>query len=220
MSSTPQLTEFDAPTFVGATAETSIAVTTFDHVYRARPPWDIDGPQPDFARLLDAELICGRVLDIGCGTGENAMYFAHRGLDVTGLDASAAAIERANEKASRRRIPVRFICGDALRLGELGETFDTVTDCGLLHVLSDAQMVRLIAGVRAVLRPGGRLWLMCFSEHSTGNGPRKLTAQRIRSQFARGWEVESLAPARFHTVPGRYVDQPLTAAWLVAVKRV
>jgi hypothetical protein len=57
-------TEFDSPTFVGASAASSIAISHFEEAYRARPPWDIDGPQPDLARLLDAGLIQGRVLDI------------------------------------------------------------------------------------------------------------------------------------------------------------
>ena len=59
--------------------------------------------------LLDAGLIQGRVLDVGRGTGENALFFASRGLHVTGLDASAVAIERAQAKARTRGLSVRFI---------------------------------------------------------------------------------------------------------------
>ena len=134
------LTEFDSPTFDGAHAERSIAISRFDEAYRARPPWDIDGAQPAFARLLDAGHITGRVLDLGCGTGENGLRFASRGLDVTGLDASIVAIDRARTKARGRAVQARFIVGDALSLNELGETFDTVTDSGLLHVLCDQEM--------------------------------------------------------------------------------
>jgi 2-polyprenyl-3-methyl-5-hydroxy-6-metoxy-1,4-benzoquinol methylase len=121
-------TEFDSPTFVGASAANSIAISRFEAAYHGRPPWDIDGPQPDLARLLDAGHIQGRVLDVGCGTGENALFFASRGIDVTGLDASAVAITRAQAKARGRGLSARFIQGDALQLAALGETFDTVTD--------------------------------------------------------------------------------------------
>jgi hypothetical protein len=75
--------EFDSPTFIGASAANSIAVSRFEEAYRSRPPWDIDGPQPQFARLLGAGLIQGRVLDVGCGTGENALFFASQGLVAT-----------------------------------------------------------------------------------------------------------------------------------------
>jgi SAM-dependent methyltransferase len=104
-------TEFDSPTFVGASAASSIAISHFEEAYRARPPWDIDGPQPDLARLFDAGLIQGRVLDIGCGTGENALFFASQGIDVTGpaLDPDGSIARRfvrsiADGLATDRRI--------------------------------------------------------------------------------------------------------------------
>jgi SAM-dependent methyltransferase len=216
-----ELTEFDSPNFVGATRGSSIDVAQFDEAYKARPPWDIDGPQPAFARLAEAGQITGRVLDIGCGTGENALHFASRKLDVAAVDASNVAIERARDKARQRGLTVRFIHGDALALAELRGTFDTITDSGLLHVLSDEQMTQLVHGVHAILRRGARYWLMCFSEHSTGNGPRKLTKQRIATLFEHGWKVHHIDAARFQTIPGRgYQEDPnATAAWLCEIER-
>jgi SAM-dependent methyltransferase len=217
-----QLTEFDSPTFVGATHGSSIGVAKFDEAYKARPPWDIDGPQPAFARLLDAGLITGRVLDIGCGTGEHALHFASRRLDVTAIDASAVAIERAQQKARERGLPVRFIHGDAHAVSELDQTFDTITDSGLLHVLSDDQMAHVVTGLHAALRPGGRYWLLCFSERSTGNGPRKLAKQRIATLFEHGWKIHRIEAAHFQTVAGRgYEEDPnTTAAWLCEIERL
>jgi 2-polyprenyl-3-methyl-5-hydroxy-6-metoxy-1,4-benzoquinol methylase len=215
-------TEFDSPTFVGASAASSIAISHFEEAYRARPPWDIDGPQPDLARLLDAGFIQGRVLDIGCGTGENALFFASRGIDVTGLDASAVAITRAQAKARRRGLSARFIQGDALQLAALGETFDTVTDSGLLHVFSDQEMQQVIRGIHAVLRPSGRYWLMCFSEHATLPGPRRLTKQRIATLFKDGWQIRSIEHAQFEVIAGRGHDEgdKTAAAWLAGIERL
>jgi SAM-dependent methyltransferase len=212
------LTEFDTPDFAGASPAISIAVSQFDAAYRAKPPWDIDGPQPAFARLLRAGLIHGRVLDIGCGTGENALHFASRGLGVTGLDASAVAIGQAQAKARQRRLPARFVRGDARQLAALGETFDTVTDSGLLHVLSDHDMQQVIRGIHAVLRPCGHYWLLCFSEHATGPGPRRLTKQHITTLFNDGWQIKDIQAARFQPVPGRHYEQ-MTAAWLADIER-
>jgi 2-polyprenyl-3-methyl-5-hydroxy-6-metoxy-1,4-benzoquinol methylase len=208
-----QVTAFDSPDFVGATSDSSIDVDQFDDAYKARPPWDIEGPQPAFADLLDTGQITGRVLDIGCGTGENALHFASKHLDVTALDASAVAIERAQDKARQRGLNVRFILSNALALPELGETYDTITDSGLLHVLSDEQSAQLVQALHATLRPGGRYWLLCFSEHSTGNGPRKVTKQRIAALFQHDWKMHRIEAAHFQTVAGRgYEDDPTTTA--------
>jgi cyclopropane fatty-acyl-phospholipid synthase-like methyltransferase len=91
---------------------------------------------------------------------------------------------------------------DALRLAALAETFDTVTDSGLLHVFSDQDMELLIRGVHAVLRPAGLYWLMCFSEHATFPGPRRLTQQHIATLFKDGWQIRSIEHARFEVWGG------------------
>lgn len=130
----PGETSFHAPDARSADQSQSIPIARFDAAYAGgRPPWDIDGPQPAFVRLLDAGAITGRVLDVGCGTGEHALLFASRGLDVVGIDASAIAIDRAAEKARARGLAVRFVGGDVEQLDALGETFTTITDSGCLH---------------------------------------------------------------------------------------
>jgi 2-polyprenyl-3-methyl-5-hydroxy-6-metoxy-1,4-benzoquinol methylase len=74
----------------------------FDDAYRGTPPWDIGRRQPAFVELALAGEIVGRVLDVGCGTGENALYLAQKGLVVAGVDGSPRAIHKAKEKAAER----------------------------------------------------------------------------------------------------------------------
>jgi SAM-dependent methyltransferase len=208
MGDVPGQTSFHGADAGGADQHASIAVSRFDEAYAVgRPPWDIDGPQPDFRRLVDDAALSGRVLDLGCGTGEHAMFFASRGLDALGIDASEIAIARASEKARSRGLAARFAVVDAERLAGLGATFDTITDSGCLHTLSDSAMARAVDGAHEVLRPGGTYWLMCFSEHATAPGPRRMTQQAIKDLFGEGWEVESIEAAP-RSGPGIAGDPP------------
>lgn len=112
----------------------------WDEAYREVPPWDVGRPQPAFEALVrDGEIRPGRVLDVGCGTGENALMLARNGCDVTGIDIVEHAIEIARSKSAKRHIEARFVVGNALDLDQrFGEgTFDTVIDSGLFHALSD-----------------------------------------------------------------------------------
>ena len=74
----------------------------FEKAYQGQAPWDIGEPQPEFVRLAESGAIEGTVLDVGCGTGENALYLAARGHDVWGIDFVPKAIELARDKAIQR----------------------------------------------------------------------------------------------------------------------
>src|SRR6266545_1582786 len=109
----------------------------FDALYAGTPPWDIGRPQPAFLALAQEGAVRGRMLDVGCGTGEHVLMAAGLGLEATGVDAAATAIDAARRKARDRGLTARFLVWDALRLAALGELFDTVLDSGLFHVFQD-----------------------------------------------------------------------------------
>jgi SAM-dependent methyltransferase len=168
----------------------------FETAYAGTPPWDIGRPQPEFLALADTGGLAGRVLDVGCGTGEHALMAAERGHDVTGLDAAPTAIERARRKAVERGLSARFVLGDALALQELGESFDTVLDCGLFHVFSDADRVRYADSLASVSPPGSRLHVLCFSDEvPPGPGPRRVRREELVACFSGGWDVVEIRPA-------------------------
>ncbi len=159
--------------------------STFEKLYEGQPRWEIGRPQKG---ILDvADRITGSVLDAGCGTGENALLFTRRGNKVTGIDFLAEPISRAKEKASERGLTATFLVMDALALKELPEVFDSVIDSGLFHVFSDDDRRRYVEGLSAVLQPGGRLFLLCFSDDEPGEqGPRRVSRKEIEDAFAEG----------------------------------
>ena len=147
-------------------------------------PWDIGRPQPAFVRLADEGRLTGRLLDAGCGTGENgAAGSGSRGADVTGIDVAPTAIARARAKASERGLTARFEVADALDLGRLGLTADTVIDSGVFHVFGDDDRARYVASLAAGAETGPRLLPHVLQRSAARDlGP----APRPRGRVARG----------------------------------
>ena len=177
-------------------------------------PWYIGRPQPAFQELADRDRLAGRVLDVGCGTGEHALMAAAIGLDAMGVDAAAPAIELAKRKAAERGLSPRFLVWDALELAALGESFDTVLDCGLFHVFDDSERPRFVAALRASMPAGAWYYLLCFSDLQPGDwGPRRIRQDEIRASFIDGWRVDAIEPARLDvTIEPGHVE-----AWLASI---
>jgi SAM-dependent methyltransferase/predicted enzyme related to lactoylglutathione lyase len=183
------------------------------------PPWDIGRPQPAFVRLAEAGALAGVLLDAGCGTGEHTILAARHGARALGIDVSPLAVDIARRKAIERGVDTSFQVLDVLRLVTLGEAFDTVVDSGLFHVFDDSARARYVTALRAVLRPGGHLHLMCFSDRQPGDwGPRRVTEGELRAAFGFGWRIGSLAPDHFDINPG--LGSLVAEAWLADIVRL
>jgi SAM-dependent methyltransferase len=172
----------------------------FEAMYAGQAPWDIGRPQKPFIAVADQ--VNGTVLDAGCGTGDNAIFFAERGCKVIGIDFLELPIERAKRKSAQRNVQVQFLVKDALTLKDWAERFDNAIDCGLFHVFSDDDRRRYVEGMATVLKPRGRLFLMCFSDEEPGTqGPRRISRKELHDSFAAGWRIESIEPSRFEVRP-------------------
>jgi SAM-dependent methyltransferase len=193
----------------------------FESAYAGEAPWDIGRPQSALIEVADR--VTGPLLDVGCGTGDTALYFAERGLDVIGIDFLEEAVRRAAAKVAERGLAVDFRVSDALALGLMVERFASVVDCGLFHVFSDEDRRRYVKGLAHVTEPGGRLFLLCFSdEEPAGEGPRRVSRQELLDAFAEGWQVESLQPTRFAVNPkftGATFSEGGPKAWFAIVRR-
>ncbi|MCK2215601.1 TPMT family class I SAM-dependent methyltransferase [Actinomadura sp. ATCC 31491] len=172
-----------------------------EEYYRAgRPPWDTGVTPPELIALVEGPgaLPPGRALELGCGTGTNAVYLAGHGWDVVAVDLieQAAGQARAKAAAAGARDAVRVLCGDATRLDELDAPgpydlfFDLSCYCGIPPHRRDDYA----GGVTRRAAPGARLLMF-------GYGPGAfdadlfagVTADELRARFA-GWELTDVTP--------------------------
>ena len=195
---------------------------SWDAAYAAEapPPWDIGRPQPAFVRLAERGQLAGRLLDSGCGTGEQTLLAASHGADAVGIDLSPLAVERARGKAVERSLNARFEVADALHVGDLGLPFDTVIDSGVFHVFDDQDRIRYVASLASVMRDGGRCYLLCFSDRQPGTfGPRRVRQDELRAAFSDGWRIASIEADAFELNPAQ-LGIPFAQAWLAVIQRV
>lgn len=179
----------------------------FDAVYRggellegadiSQVPWDVAQPQPEVIRTAAEGWYSGRVLDVGCGLGENSAYLAGRGLDVTAVDASQTAIEEARRRHDG--VDVRFEVVDVLELrGELGR-FDSIVDSALFHALPADQRANYASMMVENATDRATFTVITFA-HLPGGMPEPLSGgvTRIVDPLeSGGWTVESVHVADY-----------------------
>src|SRR5262249_24169640 len=157
----------------------------------------------------------GAVLDVGCGTGENALHVASLGLPVLGVDVAETALAMAREKAAARGLDVEFAVADALQLERLDRTFDTVIDCGLFHTFDGEEKTQYVASLASAIKPGGTVYVLCFSDEGPDTGPHPVNPDVLRAAFnaASGWNVIAIERERVLT---RFHENG-APAWLATI---
>lgn len=190
-------------------------------MYARDASWDIGEPQPPFVGVV--ERITGSVLDAGCGTGDTALFLAGHGRTVTGIDFLDEPIQRAKRRAVEQRLSVAFLVKDALTLAEWDERFDNVIDSGLFHVFGVRDRREYVAGLRTILKPGGFLFLVCWSDAEPGtHGPHRISTEDLHDAFNDGWAIESIQPCEIKSRPTRpeLKDVPYRPkSWFAIIKR-
>jgi SAM-dependent methyltransferase len=192
----------------------------WDASYHHGPaPWDVGHPQPAIVRLAARAALAGPVLDAGCGTGENALHIASLGLPVLGFDVAETALAIARKNAEDKGIDVEFVVADGLDLGDLGRTFATLLDCGLLHTFDGDERLRYAASLASVTQPDGTLYVLCFSDDGPDTGPHPISQDQLRAAFnpGTGWTIATIEPDRVQT---RFHGEDGAPAWLATIIRI
>ena len=127
--------------------------------------------------------------------------------------------QRANRKAAERGPTATFLVKDALVLNDFSQRFDTVIDSDLLNVFNDEDMRLYLEGLTTVMKPGGRLLRLFFSDEEPGT-QRPRSKEELHTAFAEGWSIESINPTRFEVCPDlkdMSFSQSEPKAWFVVI---
>lgn len=185
-------------------------------------PWDNDQPDSELARVVQQSAIAAcRMLELGCGTGTNAVWLAQQGFNVTAFDLAQLAIEKAQARASGANVGIKFFQGDVFSLPDLGEPFEFVFDRGVYHCvrrLNAALFAEVVAGLTA---PGGHYLTLAGNPnepHSPEGGPPRVAAEELCRELSPHFHLVQLREFRFNPIliDGQ-IDQPL--AWSALWRR-
>jgi SAM-dependent methyltransferase len=156
-------------------------------------PWDSGVSPPELTSLIEGAEARppGRALDLGCGTGTNAIYMAQHGWDVTGIDFVPRAVATAHEKVAASNVKPQIILGDVTKLDELaiGNAFTLVLDLGCLHSIPDGRRDAYARGVTDVTVPGADFLVFGFYRNPNPMMRLKLTQEELERRFGAAWDV-------------------------------
>jgi SAM-dependent methyltransferase len=175
----------------------------FQFAYRfGRPRWDTGITPPELVEVIEGpnRLSPGRALDLGCGTGTNALYLAEHGWDVVGVDFVRAAIARARAKARGAARPPRFVVGDVTRLAALGirGPIHLGVDIGCFHAVVPPRRDAYAAGLAGLMPPGATLMMFAFAHLPAGYLPRAVgvSEAEVRRRLEPWFEVVEFRPGQ------------------------
>jgi len=176
--------------------------TRFDLRYKNGDiPWDIAKPDSNLIEIVrNTPIVKCKALDIGCGTGDNAIWLAKSRFIVTGADTSEAAIRYAKEKALENGVRCDFIKSDFLEDDIEAKPFGFVFDRGCFHSFNtDTERRKFAQNVAAVIEDGG-LWLSLIGsadDPPRNSGPPQRSAGNIIKAVEQDFEILSLVSGHF-----------------------
>jgi SAM-dependent methyltransferase len=162
-------------------------------------PWDTGRPSGELLRVVREEQIqpC-RAIEVGCGMGTNAVWLAEQGFDVTGVDLSSLAVERARARAVSARVSVNLLMADVLDPPHLGDPYPFLFDRGCYHVVRRHDVGKFLQTLERITRPGAvALVLAGNAREPQDPGPPVVSEEEIRRELGQLFEIRRLREFRF-----------------------
>lgn len=179
-------------------------VSRWDESYtKNETPWETGQPSSELQRIVaEAGIKPGRTLELGCGTGANAVWLAQQGFDVTALDLSGVALEKARQRAVSAGVRIRFLQADVLKPpAELIGPFDFFFDRGCYHVVRREDPAAYPALLARLTRQGSHgLVLTGNAREPHEPGPPVVSDEEIRSELGGPFEIVQLREFHFDQV--------------------
>lgn len=168
---------------------------------RGTPPWDTGRPCSELVRIVTERTLrpCS-VLEIGCGTGANAIYLSRQRFEVTAVDASPLALERARLRCEQQSGLVRFVLADVFDFARHAGRFDLIFDAGFYHFIRQTQLEKFLDLLWWVTQPGSHYLTFAGAAGETAEGgPPQVSEEEIRSELGRLFEIVHLRPCRLES---------------------
>ncbi|TLS37196.1 class I SAM-dependent methyltransferase [Pseudalkalibacillus caeni] len=137
--------------------------TFYENREKDIPFFQVKGPDENLIEYFNGEVQPGKVLELGCGPGRNAIFMAKKGCTVDALDISRNAIEWAKERAAEKGDEINFYCESIFDFPFEPGKYDFIYDSGLLHHLAPHRRITYLELIKSALKPGGYFGLVCFN---------------------------------------------------------
>ena len=157
-------------------------------------PWETKHPSTELQRVIGQEKVqpC-RAIELGCGTGINAVWLAQQGFEVTAVDISPRAIEKARGRAAAAGVKIRFVVADVLDLKEVSDTYAFFFDRGCYHVVREFDVQAYLRTLRQITVPGSLGLVLTGNARETHeDGPPVVTEEQLRAELPPVFEIIQL----------------------------
>ena len=190
-------------------------------------PFFVDLPDESLVSWFDNhQLQAGRVLELGCGPGRNAIYLAKQGCCVDAVDISPESIKWAKERAEEYKVNINFICSSIFELSIDAEEYDLVYDAGCFHHIPPHRRMSFLSLISTSLKPGGAFCLTCMGAASpeemggaditdwqvyrdkSMHGGLGYSRERLQRIFGSAFDIIELRRMRKHTQQDQVFGEP------------